>query len=56
MVHNVLITDGGEPECYEEAMEDKHNHQWIESKQYEMKSLHENHTYKLVKLPKGMRA
>ena len=28
----------------------------IEAMQDEMKSLHENHTYELVKLPKGMRA
>ena len=52
----VLLTDGGEPECYEEAMEDEHKNQWIEAMQDEMKSLHENHTYELVKLPKGMRA
>ena len=52
----VLLTDEGEPECYEEAMEDEHKNQWIEAMQDEMKSLHENHTYELVKLPKGMRA
>ena len=52
----MLLTDGGEPECYEEAMEDEHKNQWIEAMQDEMKSLHENHTYELVKLPKGMRA
>ena len=37
-------------------MEDEHKNQWIEAMQDEMKSLHENHTYELVKLPKGMRA
>ena len=37
-------------------MEDDHNDQWIEVMQDERKSLHENHTYELVKLPKGMRA
>ena len=52
----VLLTDGGEPECYEEAMEDEHKAQWIEAMQDEMKSLHENDTYELVKLPTGMRA
>ena len=51
----VLLTDGGEPECYEEAMKDEHKNQWIEAMQDEMKSLHENHTYELVKLSKGMR-
>ncbi|MCF7184052.1 hypothetical protein L3H42_11185 [Corynebacterium sp. MC-13] len=37
-------------------MEDEHKGQWIEAMQDEMKSLHENHTYELVKLPKGMKA
>lgn len=52
----MLLTDGGEPECYEEAMEDEHKNQWIEAMQDEMKSLHENHTYEWVKFSKGMRA
>ena len=52
----MLLTDGGEPECYEEAIEDEHKNQWIEAMQDEMKSLHENHTYEMVKLPKVMRA
>ena len=52
----MLLTDGGEPECYEETMEDDHKDQWIELMQDEIKSLHENHTYDLLKLPKGMRA
>ena len=46
----------GEPECYEEAMEYEHKDQWIEVMQDEMKSLHENHIYELIKLPKVMRA
>ena len=49
----MLLTKGGEPECYEEAMEDEHKDQWIEAMQDEMMSLHENHTYELVNLPKG---
>ena len=52
----MLLTDEGEPECYKETMEDEHKNQWIEAMQDEMKYLHENHTYELVKLPKGMRA
>jgi len=52
----VLLTDRREPECYEEAMEDEHKAQWIEAMRDEMKSLHENDTYELVKLPKGLRA
>ena len=52
----MLLTDEGEPECYEEAMEDEHKNQWIESMQDEMKFLHENHTYELIKLSKGIRS
>ena len=36
-------------------MEYEHKDQWIEAMQDEMKSLHENHTYELVKLSKCMR-
>ena len=52
----MLLTDGGEPECYKEAMEDDHNDLWIKAMQDEMKSLNENRTYELVKYLKGMRA
>ena len=52
----MLVTDGGEPESFEEAMEDEHKKKWIEAMEDEMKSLHENRTFKLVKLPKGKRA
>ena len=37
-------------------MEDEHKDKRIEAMQDEMKSLHKNHTYELVKLHKGMRA
>ena len=37
-------------------MEYEHKDQWIEAMQDETKSLHENHSYELVKLPKGTRA
>jgi hypothetical protein len=52
----VLLTDGGEPECYAEAMEDEHKKEWVEAMQDEMTSLHENSTFELVKLPKGKKA
>ncbi|GJT73746.1 retrovirus-related pol polyprotein from transposon TNT 1-94, partial [Tanacetum coccineum] len=35
----VLLTDGGEPECYAEAMEDEHKKEWFDAMQDEMKSL-----------------
>ena len=52
----VTLTDGGEPECFEEAMESEEKQNWLEAMQDEMKSLHDNHTYDLVKLPKGKRS
>ena len=52
----MLVTDGGEQESFEEGMEDEHKKKWIEAMEDEMKSLHENRTFKLVKLPKGKRA
>ncbi|KAG8493315.1 hypothetical protein CXB51_010698 [Gossypium anomalum] len=52
----VLLTDGGEPECYEEAIESECKDQWVEAMKDELQSLHENHTFELVKLPKGKRA
>ncbi|GKF56774.1 retrovirus-related pol polyprotein from transposon TNT 1-94, partial [Tanacetum coccineum] len=51
----VLLTDGGEPECYAEAIEDKHKKEWFDAMQDEMKSLYENNTFDLTKLPKGKR-
>ncbi|RVX05220.1 Retrovirus-related Pol polyprotein from transposon TNT 1-94 [Vitis vinifera] len=41
---------------YEEAMGDENKIKWVDAMQNEMKSLHENHSYELVKLPKGKRA
>ncbi|KAL6529789.1 hypothetical protein OROGR_015412 [Orobanche gracilis] len=52
----VLLTDGGEPECFKEALEDENKKDWFDAMQDEMSSLHENNTYELVKLPKGKRA
>jgi ATP-binding cassette subfamily B (MDR/TAP) protein 1 len=50
------LTDGGEPECYDEAMESDEKKKWLDAMQDEMKSLHDNHTFDLVKLPKGKKA
>jgi len=48
----VLLSDGSEPECFADAMEDEYK-EWMKAMQEEMDSLHKNHTYELVKLPKG---
>ncbi|KAK2975926.1 hypothetical protein RJ640_007404 [Escallonia rubra] len=39
------VADGGEPECYHEAMENKKKNEWLKAIQEEMKSLDENYTY-----------
>jgi len=52
----VLLTDEGEPECYEEVMLHEEKDKWFKAMQEEMKSLHENHTFELVKFPQGKRA
>ena len=54
-VEHVLLTDEGEPESFEEAKEDTHSLKWLTAMQDQMDSLHENHTYELVELPKGKR-
>jgi hypothetical protein len=52
----VLLSDGGEPESYQKVILHDQKNEWLEAMQDEMKSLHENHTYDLVELPKGKRA
>ena len=50
-----MLTDEGEPEYFEEARSHQHKNEWVKAMQKEMRSLNENHTYDLVKLPKGKR-
>ncbi|CAA7059133.1 unnamed protein product [Microthlaspi erraticum] len=52
----VLLTDGGEPESFMEALEDEHKDKWFGAMGEEMDSFEENHTFDLVKLPKGKKA
>ncbi|CAH9120743.1 unnamed protein product [Cuscuta epithymum] len=52
----VLLTDGGEPECFDEVLESEQKDKWFRAMQDEMESLHDNHTFDLVKLPNGKRA
>jgi len=52
----VLLTDGGEPESLDEAMESEEKEKWFDAMEDEMKSLHDNHTFDLVKLPKDRKA
>ena len=52
----IMLTGEGEPENYEEVKSSKESEQWLKAMKEEMKSLHDNHTYDLVKLPKGKKA
>ncbi|KAE8707707.1 hypothetical protein F3Y22_tig00110377pilonHSYRG00170 [Hibiscus syriacus] len=52
----VMLTDEGEPQSYKETTSDTHKEEWRRAMQEEIQSLHENHIYELVELPKGIRA
>ena len=52
----LLLTDGGEPECYDETLQDKHSSKWELAMKDEMDSLLGNQTWELTKLPKGKKA
>ena len=49
----ILLTDEGEPHCFQEACDDEHRKDWKKSMLEEIDSLLENKTWELVKLPKG---
>lgn len=51
----LMLTDGGELDCFEEAMPHQHKGEWVKAMQKRVKSLNDNHTYNLVKLHKGKR-
>ena len=50
-----MLTDGGEPENFTEAMSHDQKEKWLQAMKEEMESLQENHTYDLVNLPQGRR-
>nr|GMD32831.1 Retrovirus-related Pol polyprotein from transposon TNT 1-94 [Ipomoea batatas] len=52
----VLLTDGGEPESYEEAVESEQKRQCLEAMQDEMNFLYANNTFELVRAPKNKEA
>ena len=49
----LLLTDNGEPECYEEAVKAEAKVKWEQAMDDEMDSLTTNQTWDLVELPKG---
>ncbi|KAL3830794.1 hypothetical protein ACJIZ3_019596 [Penstemon smallii] len=52
----VLLTDGGEPESYDEACQIGDAGEWELAMKDEMKSLISNQTWELVELPRGKKA
>jgi hypothetical protein len=51
-----LLTDSGELECYEEAMQVDTKRKWEQGMKEEMDSLVNNHTWDLVQFPTRKRA
>ena len=52
----LLLSDGGEPESYQEVLLHDEKKEWLRAMHEEMKSLHKNNTYELMELPKGKKA
>ena len=50
------MTDGGEPKCYDEALQDENLSKWELAMKDEMDSLLGNQTWELTELPKGKKA
>ena len=55
-LYYLLLTDSGEPESYDEAMQVDTKQKWEQGMEEEMDSLVKNQTWDLVKLPAGKRA
>lgn len=56
LIHEyVILTDGREVECFEEAMSYQSKNEWVKSMHEKMKSLNDNCIYDLVKLHKEKR-
>ena len=51
-----MLTDRGEPGTYQEAILHESKKEWAKVMQEEVRSLLENYTYYLVKLPQGKKA
>ncbi|RVW81314.1 Retrovirus-related Pol polyprotein from transposon TNT 1-94 [Vitis vinifera] len=51
VLNYLLLTDGGEPECYDEALQDENSSKWELTMKDEMDSLLGNQTWELTELP-----
>ena len=52
-LHYLLLTDAGEPECFDEAIQGNDSIKWELAMKDEMRSLQKNGTWSLTKLPAG---
>jgi len=52
----ILLTDGGESKCHDEACECDHKRLWLKAILEKMNFLHADHKYDLIKLPNGKKA
>ncbi|KAE8676962.1 cytochrome P450 71A9-like [Hibiscus syriacus] len=55
-LYYLLLTDNGEPECYDEAMQVEDSVKWESSMKDEIDSLMSNQTWELAELPPGKKA
>ena len=52
----LLLTNDGEPECYDEVLQDENSSKWELAMKDEMNSLLGNQTWELIELPVGKKA
>ena len=55
-LHYLLLSDSGEPECYDQAMQVEDSVKWESAMKDEMDSLMSNQTWELTELPPGKKA
>ena len=55
-LHYLLLTDEGEPESFDEALQVEDSIKWEQAMDDEMRSLEKNDTWVLTELPAGKRA
>ena len=56
VLNYLLLTDGSEPECYDEVLQDENSSKWELAIKDEMDSLLGNPTWELTELPVGKKA
>ena len=56
VLNYLLLTDDGEPKCYDEALQDENSSKWELAMKDEMDSLLGNQTWELTEFPIGKKA